>query len=79
MRYGGEFQICDVKKKKKRLSFVNEGSIEGFVWLFLRNSGNGNIQVSKNDGSSCTNCMLFAVLFLMARDGMLVMDLWWSC
>ncbi|XP_061374209.1 uncharacterized protein LOC133316443 [Gastrolobium bilobum] len=71
VKEGGEFQICDVKKKKGLSMKV---PLKAFLGLFSQNSGNGNgnrAQVAKEDGSSCTNCLQFAVTWSLLVNGFL--------
>jgi hypothetical protein len=52
---GGEFQICDVKKKKGLSMKV---PFKSFLGMFSQNLGNGNKnQLVKENESSCTNCL----------------------
>lgn len=69
VREGGEFQICDVKKKKGLSMKV---PFKAFLGMFSQNSGNGGnskVQVGKEDGPSCTNCLQFAVTWSLMVNG----------
>ncbi|XP_027363501.1 mitochondrial substrate carrier family protein C [Abrus precatorius] len=70
VREGGEFQICDVKKKKGLSMKV---PLKAFLGMFSQNSGNGNsrAQVGKENDSSCTNCLQFAVTWSLLVNGFL--------
>ncbi|TKY51559.1 hypothetical protein E2542_SST23075 [Spatholobus suberectus] len=72
VREGGEFQICDVKKKKGLSMKV---PLKAFLGMFSQNSGNGGsnrAQVGKEDGGpSCTNCLQFAVTWSLLVNGFL--------
>ncbi|KAK7343837.1 hypothetical protein VNO77_12890 [Canavalia gladiata] len=63
----GEFQICDVKKKKGLSMKV---PLKAFLGMFSGN-GNNRAQVGKEDGSSCTNCLHFAVTWSLLVNGFL--------
>ncbi|KAL1343591.1 hypothetical protein HN51_029950 [Arachis hypogaea] len=77
VKQGGEFQICDVRKKKGLSMKV---PLKAFLGIFSQNSvsGNGNVNVNgdevdkKGDGSSsCTNCLKFAVTWSLLVNGFL--------
>nr|KYP74758.1 hypothetical protein KK1_007449 [Cajanus cajan] len=67
---GGEFQICDVKKKKGLSMKV---PFKAFLGMFSGNGGSGNnrAQVGREDGPSCTNCLKFAVTWSLLVNGFL--------
>lgn len=69
VRESGEFQICDVKKKKGLSMKV---PFKAFLGMFSQNSGNGGnskVQVGKEDGPSCTNCLQFAMTWSLMVNG----------
>lgn len=69
VRDGGEFQICDVKKKKGLSMKVPFKAILG---MFSQNSGNGNkthVVKENENGSSCTNCLQFSVTWSLLVNG----------
>ncbi|WJX14178.1 phosphoinositide phospholipase C [Trifolium repens] len=64
---GGQFQICDVKKKKGLSMKV---PLKSFLGMFSQNSGNGNKnQLVKENDSSCTNCLKFSVTWSLLVSG----------
>jgi hypothetical protein len=64
---GGQFQICDVKKKKGLSMKV---PLKSFLGMFSQNSGNGNKnQLVKENESSCTNCLKFSVTWSLLVSG----------
>ena len=71
VKEGGEFQICDVKKKKGLSMKV---PLKAFLGMFSQNSvsGSENEVDNKVDGSSsCTNCLKFAVTWSLLVNGFL--------
>lgn len=73
VRESGEFQICNVKKKKGLSMKVPLKALWG---MFSQNgTGNGGssnrAQVGKEDGPSCTNCLQFAVTWSLLVNGFL--------
>ncbi|KAK7279687.1 hypothetical protein RJT34_24744 [Clitoria ternatea] len=72
VREGGEFQICDVKKKKGLSMKV---PFKAFLGMFSGNGNNNNTnnraQLGKEEGPSCTNCLHFAVAWSLLVNGFL--------
>lgn len=67
VRDGGDFQICDVKKKKGLSMKV---PVKAFLGMFSQNSGNVNkTHVVKENDSSCTNCLQFSVTWSLLVNG----------
>ncbi|OIV91386.1 hypothetical protein TanjilG_02004 [Lupinus angustifolius] len=87
VREGDQFQICDVKKNKKKnnngscfVGAVDEKKkglsikvpLKAFLGMFSQNSGNENrAQVAKENGHSCTNCFQFAMTWSFLVNGFL--------
>ncbi|XLR08669.1 hypothetical protein S83_036607 [Arachis hypogaea] len=76
VKQGGEFHICDMKKKRELMKIF----LKTFLCIFSQNSvcGNGNVNVNddevdkKGDGSSSyTNCLKFAVAGSLLVNGFL--------
>lgn len=64
---GGDFQICDVKKKKGLSMKV---PLKAFLGKFSQNSEKLNkTQVVKENESSCSNCLKFSVTWSLLVSG----------
>ncbi|CAI8604212.1 unnamed protein product [Vicia faba] len=67
VRNGGEFQICDAKKKKGLSMKV---PLKAFLGIFSQDSRNVNkTQVVKENESSCANCLQFSVTWSLLVNG----------
>ncbi|XP_058769997.1 uncharacterized protein LOC131643715 [Vicia villosa] len=67
VRDGGEFQICDVKKKKGLSMKV---PLKAVLGMFSQDSKNVNkTQVVKENESACANCLQFSVTWSLLVNG----------
>ncbi|KAL5069554.1 hypothetical protein RYX36_020441 [Vicia faba] len=67
VRNGGEFQICDTKKKKGLSMKV---PLKAFLGIFSQDSRNVNkTQVVQENESSCANCLQFSLTWSLLVNG----------